>query len=136
MVTRTTCSNLHHLWLHNTCDHTPCVVTHHVVTHHMVTHHVVTHHVVYPPCGYTPYVIIRTKLSILSDSNFWSTNRAYKKATQIALRWLLRYCLTVLSIGLSIYARFSQSVTCIGLSATVSGQRRPDVSALPLGSKY
>ena len=38
--------------------------------------------------------------------------------------------------GLSIYARFSQSVTCIGLSATVSGQRRPVVSALPLGSKY
>ena len=59
-----------------------------------------------------------------------------KKATQIALRWLFWYCLTVLSIGLSIYARFSQSVTCIGLSATVSGQRRPVVSALPLGSKY
>jgi hypothetical protein len=58
-----------------------------------------------------------------------------KKATRIASRWLNYYCLTVLSIGLSIYARFSQSVTCIGLSATVSGQRRPVVSALPLGSK-
>jgi hypothetical protein len=38
--------------------------------------------------------------------------------------------------GLSIYVRFSQSVTYIGLLATVSGQRRPAVSAAPLGSKY
>jgi len=40
-----------------------------------------------------------------------------------------------IAIGLSIYVRFSQSVTYIGLLATVSGQRRPDVSAKPLGSK-
>jgi len=37
---------------------------------------------------------------------------------------------------LSISSRFSQSVTWCGLLATVSGQRRPDVSAKPLGSKY
>jgi hypothetical protein len=40
-----------------------------------------------------------------------------------------------LRIGLSIYACFSQSFTRIGLLATVSGQRRPVVSAKPLGSK-
>ena len=40
-----------------------------------------------------------------------------------------------LLFGLSIYVRFSQSVTYIGLLATVSGQRRPVVSAKPLGSK-
>jgi hypothetical protein len=38
--------------------------------------------------------------------------------------------------GLSIYVRFSQSFTYIGLLATVSGQRRPTVSTAPLGSKY
>jgi hypothetical protein len=39
-------------------------------------------------------------------------------------------------LGLSIYPGFSQSVTGIGLLATVSDRRRPEVSALPLGSKY
>ncbi len=60
---------------------------------------------------------------------------AYKNTTRIASRWYLSYCLTVRSMGLSIYAHFSQSVMRIGLLATVSGQRRPDVSAKPLGSK-
>jgi hypothetical protein len=40
-----------------------------------------------------------------------------------------------LRIGLSICVRFSQSFTHTGLLATVSGQRRPVVSAMPLGSK-
>ena len=59
-----------------------------------------------------------------------------KNAAQINLRRHLSYYLTANCGGLSIYLRFSQSFTGIGLLATVSGRRRPDVSALPLGSKY
>ena len=59
-----------------------------------------------------------------------------ENTTQPKLRWCLSYYLTAHCGGLSIYLRFSQSFTKIGLLATVSGRRRPEVSTAPLGSKY
>ncbi len=65
-----------------------------------------------------------------------AVTKSYKKTDQINLRPFLRYCLTALCLGSILYPCFSQSVTGIGLLATVSDRRRPEVSALPLGSKY
>jgi len=59
-----------------------------------------------------------------------NTTRTCDRGGVIATAWLPLAC------GLSIYVRFSQSFTYIGLLATVSGQRRPVVAAMPLGSKY
>ena len=57
-------------------------------------------------------------------------------AVQIALRRCLCYYLTV-SCDETQYFLTLQSVRHVKRAfATVSGQRRPDVSAMPLGSKY
>jgi hypothetical protein len=71
----------------------------------------------------------------LAFGSRWQITAGDKKTAQINLRRSLSYYLTAHCGGLSIYLRFSQSFTGIGLLATVSDRRRSDVSALPLGSK-
>ena len=58
-----------------------------------------------------------------------------KTLSELNRESVLCYFLAVSCWRLSIYIRFSQSFTYIGLSAVVPGMRIPAVSALPLGSK-